>query len=220
MSTRSTRPITAARTFPTSPSARRCSIAPQAKILFWVAARGHHADVGGISPGSMSPNATTIEQEGVYIDNFKLVDRGRFREKELYALLTGGEYPARNPVQNINDLKAQIAANEKGVQELRKMVRAFHAAGRARLHAPRAGQCRRKRAPRHRPAARLVVHVRDGPGHRHQGADHGRQEEARGDRRFHRHQRRSSRPTSTRPSRSRAPPCSMSSASWSTTTFR
>jgi 5-oxoprolinase (ATP-hydrolysing) len=95
------------------------------KILFWVASRGHHADVGGISPGSMSPNATTIEQEGIYIDNFKLVDRGRFREKEIYELLTGGEYPARNPLQNVNDLKAQIAANEKGVQELRKMVRHF-----------------------------------------------------------------------------------------------
>jgi 5-oxoprolinase (ATP-hydrolysing) len=95
------------------------------KILFWVASRGHHADVGGISPGSMSPNATTIEQEGVYIDNFRLVDRGRFREQELAALLTGGPYPARNPTQNINDLKAQIAANEKGVHELRKMVRHF-----------------------------------------------------------------------------------------------
>jgi 5-oxoprolinase (ATP-hydrolysing) len=91
-------------------------------ILFWVASRGHHADVGGISPGSMSPNATNIEQEGVYMDNFKLVDRGRFREKELMAALTGAKYPARNPVQNVNDLKAQIAANEKGVQELRKMV--------------------------------------------------------------------------------------------------
>jgi 5-oxoprolinase (ATP-hydrolysing) len=91
-------------------------------ILFWVASRGHHADVGGISPGSMSPNATTIEQEGVYMDNFKLVDRGRFREKELMAALTGAKYPARNPVQNINDIKAQIAANEKGVAELRKMA--------------------------------------------------------------------------------------------------
>ncbi|MFA6267169.1 MAG: hydantoinase B/oxoprolinase family protein [Pseudolabrys sp.] len=94
-------------------------------ILFWVASRGHHADVGGISPGSMSPNATTIEQEGVYIDNFKLVDRGRFREKELMDLLTGAKYPARNPIQNVNDLKAQIAANEKGVSELRKMVEQF-----------------------------------------------------------------------------------------------
>jgi 5-oxoprolinase (ATP-hydrolysing) len=94
-------------------------------ILFWVASRGHHADVGGISPGSMSPNATTIEQEGVLFDNFKLVDRGRFREKELMAALTGAKYPARNPVQNVNDIKAQIAANEKGVAELRKMVALF-----------------------------------------------------------------------------------------------
>jgi 5-oxoprolinase (ATP-hydrolysing) len=94
-------------------------------ILFWVASRGHHADIGGVSPGSMSPNATTIEQEGVYIDNFKLVERGRFREKEIDALLTGGKYPARNPIQNVNDLKAQIAANEKGTHELRNMVRHF-----------------------------------------------------------------------------------------------
>src|SRR5689334_10561599 len=94
-------------------------------ILFWVASRGHHADVGGISPGSMSPKATTIEQEGVLFDNFKLVDRGLFREKELYAALTSGKYPARNPLQNVNDMKAQIAANEKGVTELRKMVKHF-----------------------------------------------------------------------------------------------
>ncbi len=95
------------------------------EILFWVASRGHHADVGGISPGSMSPNATTIEEEGVYIDNFKVVDRGRFREQALYDLLNGAKYPARNALQNVNDLKAQIAANEKGVQELRKMVAQF-----------------------------------------------------------------------------------------------
>ena len=95
------------------------------KILFWVASRGHHADVGGISPGSMSPNATTIEEEGVLFDNFKLLDRGRFREKELTEALIGAKYPARNPVQNINDIKAQIAANEKGVAELRKMVEQF-----------------------------------------------------------------------------------------------
>jgi 5-oxoprolinase (ATP-hydrolysing) len=95
------------------------------KILFWVASRGHHADIGGISPGSMSPNATTIEEEGVYMDNFKLVDRGHFRERELYEALTSAKYPARNPLQNVNDLKAQIAANEKGVQELRKVVEHF-----------------------------------------------------------------------------------------------
>ena len=94
-------------------------------ILFWVASRGHHADIGGVAPGSMSPRATSIEEEGVYIDNFRLVERGRFRETAILELLTGGPYPARNPVQNINDLKAQIAANEKGARELRRMVEAF-----------------------------------------------------------------------------------------------
>ena len=94
-------------------------------ILFWTASRGHHADIGGVAPGSMSPRATNILEEGVYIDNFLLVERGRFREAELYELLRGGPYPARNPLQNVNDLKAQIAANEKGARELRRMVDAF-----------------------------------------------------------------------------------------------
>lgn len=94
-------------------------------ILFWVASRGHHADIGGIAPGSMSPLATTIEEEGVYIDNFKLVERGRFREDETRALLSSARYPARNVTQNINDLKAQIAANEMGVRELKKMIASF-----------------------------------------------------------------------------------------------
>ncbi|MGN6572286.1 MAG: hydantoinase B/oxoprolinase family protein, partial [Pseudolabrys sp.] len=94
-------------------------------ILFWVASRGHHADVGGIAPGSMSPNATSIDQEGILFDNFKLVDRGKFREAALMEALTGAKYPARNPIQNVNDIKAQIAANEKGVAELRKMVALF-----------------------------------------------------------------------------------------------
>ena len=94
-------------------------------ILFFTASRGHHADIGGVAPGSMSPRATHIDEEGIYIDNFKLVDRGRFREAELYELLTNSRWPARNPVQNVNDLKAQIAANEKGVRELRKMIGAF-----------------------------------------------------------------------------------------------
>ncbi|HEY8564698.1 MAG TPA: hydantoinase B/oxoprolinase family protein [Beijerinckiaceae bacterium] len=95
------------------------------KVLFWVASRGHHADVGGIAPGSMSPDARTIEEEGVYIDNFKLVEEGTFREAELIALLTGAAYPVRNVVQNVNDLKAQIAANARGVAELRKVVDHF-----------------------------------------------------------------------------------------------
>ncbi len=94
-------------------------------ILFWVASRGHHADVGGVAPGSMSPRATNIHEEGVYIDNFLLVEKGRFREKALYELLGAGEWPARNPLQNVNDLKAQIAANEKGAAELRRMIELF-----------------------------------------------------------------------------------------------
>jgi len=94
-------------------------------ILFWVASRGHHADIGGIAPGSMSPSAVSIHEEGVYIDNFLLVERGRFRERELMALLTEGPWPARNPTQNVNDLKAEIAACEKGGRELRRMVEHF-----------------------------------------------------------------------------------------------
>ena len=91
-------------------------------VLFFVAARGHHADIGGLSPGSMPPDSRSIEQEGVLIDSFPLVQKGRFRDKELAALLGGGPYPVRNLAQNVGDLKAQIAANEKGAQELRKMV--------------------------------------------------------------------------------------------------
>ena len=95
------------------------------QILFYVASRGHHADIGGITPGSMPPNSVTVEQEGVLIDNFQLVAQGNIREKELLKLLSAGEYPARNPAKNIADLQAQIAANTLGVQELRKMVEHF-----------------------------------------------------------------------------------------------
>jgi 5-oxoprolinase (ATP-hydrolysing) len=94
-------------------------------LLFFVAARGHHADIGGIAPGSMSPKATSIEEEGVYIDPFKLVEKGRFREEAVRGILTNAPYPARNPDANIADLKAQVAANEKGVAELHKMVRHY-----------------------------------------------------------------------------------------------
>jgi 5-oxoprolinase (ATP-hydrolysing) len=95
------------------------------ELLFWVASRGHHADVGGVAPGSMSPLATHIEEEGVYIDNLKLVDRGRFLEDDITRAFTTAKYPVRNLTQNINDLKAQIAANARGQQELEKMVESF-----------------------------------------------------------------------------------------------
>ncbi|MCC6813147.1 MAG: hydantoinase B/oxoprolinase family protein [Rubrivivax sp.] len=97
----------------------------EARPVFYVGSRGHHADIGGITPGSMPPFSTCIEEEGVQIDNVKLVDRGRLCEREVLELLASGEYPSRNPLQNLADLKAQIAANEKGVQELRKMVEQF-----------------------------------------------------------------------------------------------
>jgi len=95
------------------------------RATFYVGSRGHHADVGGITPGSMPPFSKSIEEEGVQIDNVKLVDQGVLREAEILALLASGPYPARNPAQNLADLKAQIAANEKGVQELHKMVAHF-----------------------------------------------------------------------------------------------
>jgi 5-oxoprolinase (ATP-hydrolysing) len=95
------------------------------EILFYVGSRGHHADIGGITPGSMPPGSKVVEEEGVLIDNFLLVEQGRFREKETVALLASGKYPVRNVQQNIADLQAQIAANEKGVQELRRMVEHF-----------------------------------------------------------------------------------------------
>jgi 5-oxoprolinase (ATP-hydrolysing) len=93
--------------------------------LFYVGSRGHHADIGGTTPGSMPPFSTRIEEEGVQINNVKLVAQGVLQEATMLALLASGEYPSRNPQQNMADLKAQIAANGKGVQELRKMVVQF-----------------------------------------------------------------------------------------------
>ncbi len=96
-------------------------------ILFYVGSRGHQADIGGTTPGSMPPDSVSIEQEGVLIDNFKLVDgaNGLLRDAEARALLAGARYPARNPDQNMADFRAQVAANQKGVDELGKMVAHF-----------------------------------------------------------------------------------------------
>ncbi len=91
-------------------------------ILFFVANRGHHADIGGSTPGSTPPASRTLEEEGVVLDNFLLVDGGQFREAEFRHLLASATYPARSPDVNVADIKAQIAANEKGVQELRGVV--------------------------------------------------------------------------------------------------
>lgn len=93
--------------------------------LFYVGSRGHHADIGGITPGSMPAASQHIEEEGVLIDNWQLVTAGTLRERETRALLASGRYPARNVDQNMADLRAQVAANQKGVDELRRMVAQF-----------------------------------------------------------------------------------------------
>jgi 5-oxoprolinase (ATP-hydrolysing) len=95
------------------------------KPEFYVGSRGHHADIGGTTPGSMPPFSTTIQEEGVQINNVKLVAQGVLQEQTMLDLLSSGQYPSRNPQQNMADLRAQLAANEKGVQELRKMVNEF-----------------------------------------------------------------------------------------------
>ena len=95
------------------------------RILFYVACRGHHADIGGITPGSMPPDSAHLDEEGVLITNFQLVDRGLFREHEMRQLLEGARYPARNVEQNLADLRAMVAANQKGVVELGRMVDHF-----------------------------------------------------------------------------------------------
>ncbi len=94
-------------------------------LLFFVGSRGHQADIGGITPGSMPPNSQSVEEEGVLIDNFLLVEKGVLREAALRNLLASGEYPARNIDQNIADFKAQIAANKKGMQELLQLINRY-----------------------------------------------------------------------------------------------
>jgi len=95
------------------------------ELIFFTAARGHHADIGGVSPGSMPPFSKRIEEEGAMLDNLLLVENGRFREETIAAVFDRGPHPSRNTAQNLADLKAQAAANAKGARELRKLVRHY-----------------------------------------------------------------------------------------------
>ncbi|MEW2289853.1 hydantoinase B/oxoprolinase family protein [Streptomyces sp. NPDC047841] len=95
------------------------------RVLFHVASRGHHAEIGGIAPGSMPAHSRTTEEEGVLFDNWLLTEDGRFREEETRRLLTEAPYPSRNPRTNLADLRAQIAANQKGVDEVRRVIGEF-----------------------------------------------------------------------------------------------
>ncbi len=97
----------------------------QIRPIFYVASRGHQGDLGGITPGSMPPHSRNIEEEGILFDNFLLVETGKFREAAVREVLANHTYPARNPDQNIADFKAQIAANNRGVKELLKMVEKY-----------------------------------------------------------------------------------------------
>ncbi len=92
------------------------------QILFLLASRGHHADIGGKTPGSMPPDSRHIDEEGVWSAGLKIVSRGQFLETEIHQWLTNHRWPARNPEQNLADLRAQIAANEKGLRELQTMI--------------------------------------------------------------------------------------------------
>jgi 5-oxoprolinase (ATP-hydrolysing) len=101
--------------------------AADSKPSFFVASRGHHADIGGVTPGSMPPFSSRIDEEGVLIDNFKLVEDGLLREDAMHEMLSRGPHPSRNPAQNLADMRAQIAANAKGSAELKALVAQYGA---------------------------------------------------------------------------------------------
>jgi 5-oxoprolinase (ATP-hydrolysing) len=115
-------PVFAGRRPAPAPAEAPSTSESESEIWFYVASRGHHAEIGGLSPGSMPATSTRIEEEGVLIDNWLLVENGRLREEETRLLLAGAEYPSRNPETNLADLRAQVAANEKGAEELYRMV--------------------------------------------------------------------------------------------------
>ncbi|MGW6569243.1 hydantoinase B/oxoprolinase family protein [Streptomyces sp. NPDC054975] len=125
------------------------------ELLFLVASRGHHAEIGGVTPGSMPAFSRTVHEEGVLFDNWLLVRGGRLREDETRDLLTGARYPSRDPDTNLADLRAQIAANEKGIEELRAMVDQF---GLDVVHA----YMRHVRANAEESVRRIVAGLRDG----------------------------------------------------------
>ena len=111
--------------FDTAPAGARGMNTAGEEILFYVASRGHHAEIGGITPGSMPANSRDVHEEGVLFDNWLLAENGRFREAETRGLLTAARHPSRNPDTNLADLRAQVAANAKGVEEVGKMIDHF-----------------------------------------------------------------------------------------------
>jgi N-methylhydantoinase B/oxoprolinase/acetone carboxylase alpha subunit len=158
-------------------------------ILFFVANRGHHADIGGITPGSTPPASRTLEEEGVVLDNFLLVDGGEFCEAEFRHLLASATYPARSPDVNVADIKAQIAANEKGCAGAARRGWPLRVGGGAGVYAPRDGQCRGERPSGDRPDRRRLVRLYDGRWLAASGRSHRRSSGAHRDGRLYRHRR-------------------------------
>ena len=148
------------------------------EILFFVASRGHHADIGGRTPGSTPPDSRTVEEEGILFDNFKLVDAGVFLEDKLRAHLAAGRYPARQPDHNVADLKAQIAAGNRGVGEVHRMIEQF---GLDVVHAYMRhvqDNAEEQVRARHRRNVGRRIHLSAGRGRQDQGQDQLRQGEA------------------------------------------
>ena len=133
-----------------------------AEIRFFTACRGHHADIGGLTPGSTPPFSKTLEEEGVVIDNFLLLSGGEFQEREFRAILAGAKYPARNPDQNVADIKAQIAANATAADALGAIVARYGWDVVRQLHAPCHGQCRSRHPRRHSAPARCRFRLHHG----------------------------------------------------------
>ena len=132
------------------------------EIWFYVASRGHHAEIGGVTPGSMPASSTRVEEEGVLIDNWLLVENGRLNEAETVSLLERAEYPSRDPATNLADLRAQIAANSRGIAGAAPHGGTFRAGCRAGLHGPRPAERGRGGQPCHHRLARRRVRLRDG----------------------------------------------------------
>jgi 5-oxoprolinase (ATP-hydrolysing) len=156
---------------------------------WYVAARGHHADVGGIAAGSMPANSVTVDEEGILIDNALLVDAGSFLEAEMRATLAASRWPARDPDRNIADLKAQVAACTRGANELRRIAGEY---GRDVVDAyMRHVMANAEEAvrPTDRQPRRRQLHLPDGQWRSGVGRRHGRPRDALRPRRFHRHER-------------------------------
>ena len=208
---------------PARPDRRDAGVrrARQRRLRYFVASRAHHADIGGSTPGSMPPGSRTIDEEGVLFDGVRIVAGGELLEaRSARVARRAGRYPARNPDQNVADLKAQLAANARGVAELERLVARFGVRTVDALHAARAAQRGGMRARRDRALARRALHRRARRRRADRVAVARQRRPPRARRSTSRARRRPAPATSTRRRRSCARPCCTCSARWSARTFR